>query len=180
MTASNYFYLKNELIEAGYSNEIDWQTTLKPVTDPKVFRNEAIWVILNSGMKEQIARIISNRIRQAIADKKDISTAFGHKGKVAAIKQIIGGYQQMFDDYVAAKDKVEYLQTIPFIGGITKYHLAKNLGHDVVKPDRHLVRIGKMYNMSCDDLCEKISNETGDKVSLVDIVLWRSANLGMI
>lgn len=181
MNPSKYFELKTALIESGYAEEIDWQTELMPVDDPIVFRNEAIWVILNSGMKAQVARLIHTRIWRAVNDGKDISTAFGHKGKVAAIKLIMSAYGRMFSEYQQATDKVEYLQTIPFIGGITKWHLAKNLGHDVVKPDRHLVRIAKNYGYrDCVAMCNRIAELTGDKVSVVDIVLWRSANLGWV
>ena len=180
MEAKYYMDLKKTLVDVGYSDEIDWQTELMPVTDPIIFRNEAIWVILNSGMKEQIARLIHTRIWQAKNDGKDISTVFKHEGKVKAIKFIMDNYISLFDGYLKAENKIEYLQEIPFIGSITKYHLAKNLGHDCVKPDRHLVRIAKNYGMVCEDLCEQLSSQTGDKISVVDIVLWRSANLGLI
>lgn len=181
MKAEKYFELVDRLIELGYAEEIDWQTNLQPVIDPIVFRNEAIWVILNSGMKEQVARLIHTRIWQAKNDGRDISEAFNHKGKVSAIKTILRDYEALFNGYQLSENKVDYLQTIPYIGGITKYHLAKNLGHDCVKPDRHLVRIAKDYGFSdCNDLCLHIGKQTGDKVSVVDIVLWRSANLGWI
>jgi hypothetical protein len=73
------------------------------------------------------------------------------------------------------------LERIPFLGKITKYHAAKSLGFDCIKPDRHLVRIAKEHGyIDCNTMCNFISAETGDKVSLVDIVLWRAANLGMI
>lgn len=181
MNVEKYLKLKDKLIEFGYADEIDWQTNLQPCDDAIIFRNEAIWVILNSGMREQIARVIHKRIWAAVGDGKDISNVFGHKGKVAAIKTILSSYGRMFSEYQQATDRVEYLQTIPFIGGITKYHLAKNLGHDVVKPDRHLVRIAKEHGIAdCNILCENISKGTGDKVSVVDIVLWRSANLGWV
>jgi len=178
MTADFYLDLKKYLLDNGYAYEIDWQTNIEPVCDSWTLRDETIWVILNSGMKEQIARMIWERIRTAWADDKPTSSAFGHKGKVAAIDYVRANCGNIFSEYYDAVDKVEYLQTIPFIGSITKYHLAKNLGHDVVKPDRHLVRIAKDYGFNdCNDLCLKLSRETGDKVSVVDIVLWRSANL---
>jgi hypothetical protein len=180
MKKEYYLQLKLSLVEEGYADEIDWQTNLQPVNDPIVFRNEAIWVILNSGMKAQIARLIHTRIWQAVVDGRDISEVFKHIGKVKAIKQILSDYNSMFDGYLKASHKIEYLQEIPFIGSITKYHLAKNLGHDCVKPDRHLVRIAKTYGMNCEDMCEQLSKETSDKVSVVDIVLWRSANLGWL
>lgn len=180
MIGQTYLMHKHNLINEGYENEILWQTNLQPVTDPEIFRDETIWVILNSGMKEQIARMIWEKIKFAIKEDIDISQAFGHKGKVAAIKYIRSNYETIFSGYLKAPNKIEYLQEIPFIGSITKYHLAKNLGHDCVKPDRHLVRIAKKYGKCCEDMCEDISKETGDKVSVVDIVLWRSANLGWI
>jgi hypothetical protein len=181
MTIDNYFTLKANLIESGYADEIDWQTNLQPITDPIIFRNEAIWVILNSGMKAQIARLIHTRIWQAINDKRDISEVFGHKGKVKAIKFILENYTEMFNQYGFSFDKLEFLQSLPYIGKITKFHLAKNLGFDVVKPDRHLVRIASFYGFKdCNELCKWISSSSGDRVSVVDIVLWRSANLGWI
>jgi hypothetical protein len=180
MELSTYLDLRSSLIDKGYAEEIDWQENLMPVSDAIVFRNEAIWVILNSGMKAQVASLIHTRIFQAKNDGRDISEAFGHKGKVAAIKRIMAEYPEMFAGYLNAEDKVEYLESIPFIGPITKWHLAKNLGHDCVKPDRHLVRIAKTCGMDCLELCAQLSRESGDKVSVIDMVLWRSANLGMI
>src|ERR1700743_736787 len=176
-----YLSLKLSLIDAGYADEMDGQTNVHPCEDALGFMEEAIWVILNSGMKEQIARMIWERIRFAMNENIDISKAFGHKGKVSAIKHLINNHDRLFSEYQQSEDKIAYLQTIPFIGGITKYHLAKNLGHDVVKPDRHLVRIADKYGYAdCNSMCNQISSQTGDKVSVVDIVLWRSANLGII
>lgn len=177
MTKAEYFKLKNTLIAEGYEDEIIWQTELQPVTDPIVFRNEAIWVIINSGMKAQVARLIHTRLWQAINDKKDLSTAFKHTGKVAAIQYILDNYKILFITYEQSKDKIQSLKAIPFIGPITCFHLAKNLGHDCIKPDRHLVRISKGSPVS---FCKNLSRLTGDKVSVIDIVLWRAANLRLI
>lgn len=176
-----YIDLKSKLLTAGYGSEIAWQTNLGLVSDPQTFRDEIVWVILNSGMREQVCRIILKRIWYARDAGEDISTAFNHVGKVKAIKFMFENCKRLFDEYMLATDKIGYLETIPFIGTITKYHAAKSLGLDVVKPDRHLVRIAKLYGFDdCNTLCSEISQSTGDKVSVVDIVLWRSANLGWI
>jgi hypothetical protein len=181
MDKTLYFNLKNKLIELGYGEEIDWQTNVGECSNSWDFRDEAIWVILNSGMKEQIARQIWKRIQDARETGRDISEVFGHTGKVGAIKYITANCGKLFSDYVDASDKIAFLKTIPFIGGITCYHLAKNLGHDVVKPDRHLVRIAREHGFeNCNVMCDELSRHTGDKVSVIDIVLWRSANLGLI
>lgn len=147
---------------------------------PETFAREAIWVILNSGMKNQVAQKIYERVIDAIDAGTDISDAFGHKGKVSAIKHIWENKKDLYGAYKASKDKLEFLVRIPWIGGITKYHLAKNLGHDCAKPDRHLVRIANEHGESVDDLCLRLSEATGDRIASVDYVLWRAANQGLI
>lgn len=181
MKPEKYFDLKSKLILSGYDHELDWIANIKPCDTLSDFVGESIWVILNSGMKEQIARMIWNRIKEAWANGNSTSSAFGHKGKVAAIDYIKANGISLFRQYRNSVDKLSYLESLPFIGKITKYHLAKNLGVDCVKPDRHLVRIAKEYSFNdCFEMCNKISSETGDKVSMVDMVLWRSANLQWI
>lgn len=180
MTAEKYFELKKQIIDAGYEHEINWIANIKPCDNECYFVGETIWVILNSGMKEQIARMILERIQKAWQDGKPTSSAFGHKGKVAAIDHIKQNGTELFDKYCSSTLKLEYLQTLPFIGGITKYHLAKNLGIDCIKPDRHLVRIAKSFDLTPEGMCELIRDRTGEKLSMIDMVIWRAANLGMI
>ncbi len=177
LTQEGFTELINVVVQAGYGNEIDWQRNLKPCEESWKFANETIWVILNSGMKEQIARQIYNKVASAIDTGQDISEVFNHKGKVAAIKYVVDNYTELFHNYGLAEDRIAFLQTIPFIGTITCYHLAKNLGHDCVKPDRHLVRVAEQYKMSPDELCNKISEFSGEKKSTVDIIIWRACNL---
>lgn len=180
MRVSQYWELHNKVVMAGYADEIIWQRELKPCEDETDFFHETCWVILNSGMKEQIARKIWQRIQEAWHSDRDISSVFKHKGKVAAIEYVLKNCRALFADYLSATDKLLFLQTIPFIGKITCYHLAKNLGHDCVKPDRHLVRIANNFNTMPDALCEQLAKETGERKCVIDIVLWRAANLNFI
>lgn len=113
-------------------------------------------------------------------NNQPINTVFHHKGKVKAIEYIIANGERLFEEYIESKDKLEYLKTLPFIGEITKYHLAKNLGENVVKPDRHLVRIANNYNTTPYELCEKLSKETSYRIATIDLIIWRAANLGLI
>jgi len=175
-----YNNLLDKFIELGYSEEIEWQRNLKPCDNDFNFMKETCWVILNSGMKEQIARKIWIKIIDAWNNGKETSEVFNHKGKVSALNYVRENYNKLFDDYIISDDKIKFLQTIPYIGKITCYHLAKNLGHDCIKPDRHLVRISNQFNMTPDELCEQISLETGEKKSVIDIVIWRSCNLKLI
>jgi hypothetical protein len=102
----------------------------------------------------------------------------GHPGKRAAITRAIKEHHEWLVQLRAAPDKLAYLETLPWIGSITKYHLARNLGLDFVKPDRHLVRLAAAYGYADPAaMCQEIANETGERVGVVDVVLWRYSNL---
>ena len=104
----------------------------------------------------------------------------GHKGKVSAIKRIWEHRQMFFEDYMSAEDKIAFCETLPWIGPITKFHLAKNFGVDCAKPDRHLQRVADKADKSVDDLCRELAEVTGDKIRTVDLVIWRAAERGII
>ena len=71
-------------------------------------------------------------------------------------------------------DPISKTLELPFIGRITSLHLAKNLGFDVAKPDRHLVRLKDLLGYEdVDTMCSFIAAATGDPVRVVDLVLWR-------
>lgn len=180
MDIKEFTKLHNKLMELGYEKEIQWQENLKICEDSAEFCQEYIWVVINSGMKNQIARIIMDRINKAMEYGKDISAVFGHKGKVSAIKDMLNNYEKIFEQFIKAEDKLEFLESLSWIGKITKFHLIKNLGYDYVKPDRHLIRIANKYNITPDELCNKLSKKAGLRKATVDIILWRSANLGIL
>lgn len=183
MTPKKYLDLKEFVIRAGFADEIDWSGDIKKCSDAVDFFMEAAWVIINSGMKNQVAEIIWKRILQAISNREPISSAFKHKGKVKAIIHIKNERERLLSEYLLKntdKERLDFLASLPWIGKITKYHLAKNLGMDVCKPDRHLVRIAERYKTTPDELCKKLSDIIGDKVTTVDSVIWRAANLGIV
>ena len=133
-------------------------------------------------MKNQIAQKIHEKIINAIADGKCARDVFGHKGKTTAIDQAWESKFELFDKLLGCNSPEEtlaYCESLPFIGKITKYHLAKNCGAQVAKPDRWLIRVANESGEGVQELCERISSESGDKVSVVDNVIWRACNLGL-
>jgi hypothetical protein len=173
-----YLDIKQRVADAGYAGEAIWSQTLQPVAEAKTFWAEFGWVVLNSGMKEQIARKIWNRVRPAVEAGQSAGTVFGHKGKAGAIDYVWANRERLLREYQAAPDKVEWCESLPWIGAITKWHLAKNYGHDCAKPDRHLVRIAGVEGPHA--LCARLAAETGDRIATVDVVIWRAANLGLL
>jgi hypothetical protein len=161
--------------ENGYYNEIEYVRNIQPLElqDDVTFFREYVWVVLNAGMKEQVAR----RIFDKFMDRLDILT-IGHLGKRDAIRRAINEYQQWFVDLKKSDDKLEYLTSLPWIGDITKHHLARNIGIDTVKPDRHLVRLAKEYGFKTPmDLCVEIQKTFHEPLGVIDVILWRFCNL---
>jgi endonuclease III len=160
--------------------DIEWAQACKPPVNAEQFALEAIFVICNSGMKNTIARAIFERVKAAIMEGRSASEVFGHKGKAAAIDHIWRHQELLCFDYSYADDKVAFLASLPWIGEITKYHLAKNFGADVAKPDVHLVRLADREGCTPQALCERLAVELGLRVAAVDTVLWRACANGII
>lgn len=175
-----FFELREAIVRLGYGAEIVWQESVKEPDSSDEFMWQYIWVVISSGMKNQIARKIEQRIAEAYNNHQPIEGAFKHKGKVKAIEFMVKNHEQVFDQYLESKDRLSFLQTLPYIGEITKYHLAKNLGEDVVKPDRHLVRIAQNYGTTPLELCQELARKIGYRIGTIDLILWRAANLGFI
>jgi hypothetical protein len=159
----------------GFFREIEWAEHLPLLEqqDAETFFEEYVWCVLNAGMKEQIARKIYERFAVA----RDPLT-IGHLGKRAAVQQALMEYPTWFKGLLAAEDRLAYLESLPWIGPITKYHLARNIGIDCVKPDRHLVRLAARFGYSSPDaMCRAIQAEMGGRLGAIDVVLWRYCNL---
>lgn len=176
-----YVELKEALGQRGYWQEIDWAETVGPPAGSTAFFLEYAFVVINSGMKAEVARGIYERVIQAVVrDGRDARSAFRHPGKSAAIQSVYDDRVEWHARYRAAEDKLAFLASMPWIGPITKYHLAKNFGLDCVKPDRHLVRIAQAHASDPHTLCSELAEATGDRIGTVDYVLWRAAALGLL
>jgi len=194
--ATSYPFIKQIVIEEGYQNEIEWQKNINfDDIDRKYLIREIAWVILSSGMKEAIIKKIFSKIStlfnnwdgpEKIIENKNYYYNKGLKifNNPKKIKAILDSMELVLQyDISNLKEKIrkspnDVLQSFPFIGPVTCYHLAKNIGLPVAKPDRHLVRIAQLVGYdSVQMFCEDISNVCGDSVPVVDIVFWRFATI---
>lgn len=166
---------------AGFADsDIEWSENARPPDDAGQFASEAIFVICNSGMKNTVASRIYDRLMPAVRRGAPALSEFGHPGKAAAIDLIWRERERFFAEYMAAEDKVAYCRTVPWIGEITCFHLAKNFGVPVAKPDVHLQRLADREGITAQALCERLAAETGLKVPTVDLLLWRACAEGII
>lgn len=170
------FYQKARkfIIAKGFENDIKWCESLKlEETTATRFFQEYIWCVLNAGMREQVARKIYDRFIKRL----DLET-IGHLGKREAINTGLKNYKIWFEKLLKSDDKIDFLESLPWIGKITKYHLARNIGIDCVKPDRHLKRIAERFGFQDPlEMCKEIQKITNERLGVIDVILWRYANL---
>lgn len=189
---SFYSSAKRRVIALGYGPEIEWQATQDPrsIVESEFLR-EAAWVIYCSGFKESVVRRRFNYLSLCfcewssaeaitIAGDQCINLAMHslanrrkHEAVISIAKKI---FSLGFNDYwmQVLKDPVGEFQQLSYIGPITSLHLAKNLGFDLAKPDRHLVRLKDHLGYeSVEQMCGFIAKKSGDSVRVVDLVLWR-------
>lgn len=181
-----YLTAKEFVVRAGFASDIDWAENLRFVQlTPGYVMRETAWVIVNSGFRFQVARKLWPALEDAFNgfDPERIDErcrpgalrVLNYPRKIDAIIQMACLVRDCFDIIVEHRADVDYLRSLPFIGPVTCYHLAKLLGADVVKPDVHLVRASTAAEMEPQALCNLLGSLTGDRATTVDSVLWRWA-----
>ena len=170
-----FFYAAHDyVVDAGYECEIYWcdQIWFENI-DIDDFYREYVWAVLNAGMREQAARSIFNKYM----DTGD-TNVIRHDGKRKAIEHVLDNCKMYYDQLLSSDNKIEWFVTLPWIGHITKHHIARNLGIDTVKPDRHLVRLAERFGYETPlKMCEAIQKETSGRLGVIDVILWRYCNL---
>jgi hypothetical protein len=192
-----YRSAKEQLLAAGFATEMDWQLEqdFGAFTEKDLLR-EAAWVILCSGFRESVVRRRFDLVSLCFCDWESAAeicnsaaqcrttalAAFGSRQKIDAILGMATvvtrmGFAQLKERIL--QDPINSVQILPFIGPVTAFHLAKNLGYATAKPDRHLVRLAsEMGYADTHQLCRSLSEATGDPIQVVDVVLWRYAERG--
>lgn len=201
MTPEHYLEIRTAVVAAGYADEIEWAEGLQPPSCPVAFALELGWVVVNSGMRFRVAdglwRGDKARGRIGIAALlqagRSAGEEFRHAGKVAALDHLWQHREVLLGEFlsIATDDaRIDWLGSLPWIGPITRYHGAKNLGVDTAKPDRHLARLAGRPDWATAKitdlypavmaLCRPLAEASGDRIATVDMVLWRAAELGIV
>ena len=192
----HYLTARETLFSLGFADEVEWQESLDLTRlSEREFLKQAAWVILCSGFREAVVRELFPRISCAFFDwaaaenivrrrrtcERNALRVFDYPKKIKAIASLSERVADEGFTTIRAKIAsygVDFLQTFQFIGPVTSYHLAKNIGLDLVKPDRHLTRLAQAAGFdSPQDLCRAIADLTGDKLAVIDIVFWRYATI---
>lgn len=161
-----YNFAKSVCISEGFEKEIQLVEERKfDQMDSEDFFREYVFVVCNSGMKNQVAtKIFRNYFKIGI-------DAINHPGKKKAIKKAELEYSTWFmilKDRKTDKERLELLEKTPFIGKVTKYHLARNLGIDCAKPDRHLKRIAEHFGYTAEKILKIKDLKRRIKLDIMD------------
>jgi hypothetical protein len=186
-----YERARASVLGSPHSGELRWQARVlgTPFTETDLLR-EAAWVVLCSGFRESVVRGAFDFISLCYCDfecaraiveagESCVATArarFRNERKLRAISSIAGTIDGLGFEVVRRQieQDPQSLMRFPWIGPITWAHLAKNLGFDLAKEDRHLVALARRLGFSSGEaLCRFISDRTGEPTACVDIVLWR-------
>jgi hypothetical protein len=191
-----YLSAKTMVIRRGFWSEASALASvhLADLTETALLR-EAAWVVLSAGLSELVVRRKFDAVSGSFLQWRSaelirahshecIANALPHFGNIRKLRAIVKTARVVaeggFDSFKAnlLNDPIETLMRLPFMGPATSRHLAKNIGLDIVKPDRHLVRlaVAAQYR-SPEELCQRISWVVGDPASLIDTVLWRYSTL---
>jgi hypothetical protein len=172
---------------------------------PNSFAFECAYVILAGGFSQKTAKKIHKIICEKLVNGVDVSgllQVFHNKNKINAICKIWNNREKYTHEYYQQKtldDKLNYIQKLPHIGKITANHLARNLGENIVKYDVWIQRLGVLYAGNpalfasvdngklnpeiknyCDNMFEHLAIETKLPIGYIDVVLWKSAQNGLI
>jgi len=161
---------------------------------PSLFFEEYVWVACASGFSAKaVSKFVDRLINELgwfdILAKEEFVDVFertklvlNNKDKIKAMHQTAKmmldgmetlGWEKFKQEYMSTPEK---LQKFPYIGKITCFHLARNIGLlEVVKPDLHLVRMAKHWGYKdCVTMCEDL-RPNGMPLGIVDYILWIAA-----
>ena len=189
-----YLAAKAHLLKSVFAYEIESIAAQQfDAFNEKDILRETAWVILCSGFRESIVRRLFSFISLCFCDWESAAAICNHADKCRStaivsfrntkkLDAIIGvaaileqkGFSQFKQDVLEAP--IPTLQVLPYIGPVTAFHLAKNLGLPTAKPDRHLERLARnMGYAGTQELCCVLATATGDPIQVVDTILWRCA-----
>lgn len=182
----------NYVETAGFIDEVEWTRARSAIafTETDLLR-ETAWVLLCSGFRESVIRPRFDYISLSFCDWESseaivasypacvdaASAVFRNVSKLRAIFETAQYVRRVGFEPLKSRiqlNPLSEIQEFPRMGSVTSRHLAKNLGFDVAKPDRHLQRVAKQLGYDhVDQLCCQLAEVFNTSIAVVDTVLWR-------
>ena len=169
--------------EIGYDTAWVNEVSIDKITAQDFF-GEYIWVVYSSGFKVSRLESLKKGLYRAYGDyraldvghRENVLNVINNKSKWNAVYRTAVAMQMFdWDDFKETYlDTIDSMMGLDFIGPKTKYHLARNLGFDVAKPDRWMCRLTEKLGWeSVDSMCSYLSKKHDLKVKEIDLILWK-------
>ncbi len=195
--ARAYFEKAYSFAREYYAEEMDQIASVKyEAVDTDHFFREYIWVVHATGFSAKAVGKFMPKLVEAyglydeLADRtldeavKRVKPVCNNPQKIKAIhkaSQILrdgikqSGWEKFKTDSLSSP---ELLQKLPYIGPVTCFHLARNIGLlGCVKPDLHLIRLADHWGFSdCISMCREMGKGTDLPLGIVDLVVWYAAS----
>lgn len=198
-----YFRAALAFVRGHYAEELRGFSSVSPGdVGPDRFFLEYVWVVHATGFNAGVVGRMMPRLLaayghwSALARKeehevlRDVLPVCNNPGKAKAVRRgakllrdgvDAHGWERFRDEDLSSPEK---LRRFPYIGPVTCFHLARNIGLlEFVKPDLHLVRMAGAWAFEdpvamCGRIRDRHLEETGERLPLgiVDLVLWYAAS----
>lgn len=194
-----YFAKALKFAKAFYQQEIDniSATKFNEVT-PEFFFREYIWVVHATGFSAKAVGKFMPRLLEAYGDWKTLGkqrpdeaiervrVVCNNPQKISAIHRmartmsdVVDSGSMTWEDYrEQALGSTEKMTKLPYIGKVTCFHLARNIGLlDSVKPDLHFVRMAEHWGFGDSvSMCKAMQGDSDLPLGIVDLILWYAAS----
>lgn len=167
-----------------------WRTETPQSRSDQDLLAEYGWVVVSCGMTAHVTQKLWPRLTEAFrhwepaavaARPVDVRVAalnvLKHPRKLGAILDYAGDLARTPGEMarlanLPVKEVLAYLQTLPWVGANSRYHLARNLGWDVVVRTGPVPRVAAYLLTTPEELVERTAQEVGERIRTVDLVLW--------
>jgi len=175
--------------ESEHHNSLQYFRQVKSgEAKPHHFWSEYIWTVFASGFNAKVLTKKFKDIMDAVGPWdypmtwgmmwKRLRPVLANERKARSVNKCRMLMQELGWDEFQLRycSSVDTFRDLPFIGNITKHHIARNLGFDTVKPDIHLERLADHFQFySPEGMCSYLSGLSGERVGVVDFILWAYA-----
>jgi hypothetical protein len=196
-SARAYFEKAYLFAREFYSEQMDEIAAVKPESvTPELFFREYIWVVHATGFSAKAVGNFMPRLVEAYGPyqelaERSLADATGrvkvvcnNPQKIKAIHTTavqlrdgikLHGWDKFKEDKLSTPEK---LQDLSYIGPVTCFHLARNIGLlDCVKPDLHLIRLADHWGFpDCTAMCKVMGEGYDLPLGIVDLVVWYAAS----
>jgi hypothetical protein len=175
------------------ADELDWVRGITPEFLDEMtcsgFLEEYCWVVYASGFRVSVLKQKFGQLKVAycnfdidrICQMQSLDPALAIINNQRKAQGFVQGCRRIRSEGFGAfkarlkSGGMDALQVLPFIGTVTKKHLARNIGLlDVSKDDVWLSRLAEEFEAgSVEELTALLAKEHGEKQGVIDLILWR-------